>query len=80
MHSNVKVQELEDYYSIDGERYNCYVYAKYLNGNKTHNSAAGFTLSISSFFYSMLSTCWRLIKYPAYTVGSAYASLRVKNS
>jgi hypothetical protein len=81
MLNNNQVQELEDYYSIDGEHYNCYIYAKYLHGNnKMFNGATTNTLSISSMFYNMISSCWRLLKYPAYTVCSAYASLRVKSS
>jgi ribosomal protein S18 acetylase RimI-like enzyme len=27
-----KVQEIQDYYTIDGSRYNCYLYAKYFHG------------------------------------------------
>ncbi|KAG7337302.1 acetyltransferase GNAT domain containing protein [Nitzschia inconspicua] len=31
-----KVQEIPQYYSIDGNTYNCYLYAKYFHGNRGH--------------------------------------------
>lgn len=72
----VLVKEIEDYYYIDGQHFNCYVYAKYLNGNKGFGAA----ISMSSLFYTLVSSCWRLLKFPAYTAYSAYASFRVKRS
>lgn len=31
-----RVQEIVNYYSIGNKKYNCYLYAKYLNGNRGH--------------------------------------------
>jgi len=32
-----RVQEIQDYYTIDGEHYNCYLYAKYFHGQSCVN-------------------------------------------
>ncbi|CAJ1937888.1 unnamed protein product [Cylindrotheca closterium] len=44
-----RVQEIEDYYTIDGEKYNCYLYARYFHGNRGHlGPVKAFTGWISS--------------------------------
>mmetsp|Transcript_36923 Transcript_36923/g.89670 ORF Transcript_36923/g.89670 Transcript_36923/m.89670 type:complete len:365 (-) Transcript_36923:1519-2613(-) len=46
-----RVQEIEDYYTIDGKKYNCYLYARYFNGNRGHlGPVKAFTGWISSIW------------------------------
>ena len=47
-----RVKELVNYYSIDGKRYNCYLYAKYVNGNRGH---LGLMMIVSQAF----ATLWK---------------------
>jgi ribosomal protein S18 acetylase RimI-like enzyme len=48
-----KVQEIPDYYTIDGEPYNCYLYARYFHGNRGH---LGFFNVVSQWISSLWSS------------------------
>mmetsp|Transcript_16372 Transcript_16372/g.24003 ORF Transcript_16372/g.24003 Transcript_16372/m.24003 type:complete len:402 (+) Transcript_16372:99-1304(+) len=64
----VRVDEIEDYYTIGGEHYNCYLYAKYFNGNDGNN------LSLLSFFSDIVSSIWNTMTM---NIFSAFPSLRI---
>lgn len=46
----VRITEIPDYYCIDGDNYNCFLYAKFINGNETKPSL--FTI-ISDLFITV---------------------------
>uniref|UniRef100_A0A7S2N4T1 N-alpha-acetyltransferase 60 n=1 Tax=Helicotheca tamesis TaxID=374047 RepID=A0A7S2N4T1_9STRA len=48
----VRVKEIQDYYRINGENYNCYLYAKYFHGNRGH-------WTIMSYLSSIVSSVWK---------------------
>ena len=50
----LKVEEMENYYLIDGQNYNCYLYAKYFNGNRGH-------LSLYKILRGFISAAFRSI-------------------
>jgi len=56
-----RVKEIEDYYSIEGKHYNCYLYARYLNGNRGH-------LSLLQLVTNLVHSFWKRISSPLYAV------------
>ena len=49
-----RVQEIADYYTIEGEQYNCYLYARYFHGNRGH-------LDLFKVVSRWVSTLWSSI-------------------
>jgi ribosomal protein S18 acetylase RimI-like enzyme len=52
-----RVQEIKDYYTIDGKQYNCYLYAKYFHGNRGH-------LDMFKVLSWWISSIWQRFKKP----------------
>ena len=51
-----RVQEIVDYYTIDGNPYNCYLYARYFHGNRGH-------LDVFKVVSRWISTLWSSVSY-----------------
>jgi ribosomal protein S18 acetylase RimI-like enzyme len=47
-----RIKEIVNYYSIEGKKYNCFLYAKYLNGNRGH-------LGLINILSDALLNLWR---------------------
>ena len=56
-----QVEEIEDYYEIDGEKYNCFLYAKYFHGNRGH-------FTVYMMLSNVLSAVWRTVSSPVYSI------------
>mmetsp|Transcript_20655 Transcript_20655/g.60010 ORF Transcript_20655/g.60010 Transcript_20655/m.60010 type:complete len:382 (-) Transcript_20655:1351-2496(-) len=56
-----RVKEIKDYYSIEGEHHNCYLYARYLNGNRGH-------LTIFQVMTNLVQSIWKRVSSPVYAV------------
>lgn len=54
-----RVQEIDDYYTIDNQYYNCYLYAKYFHGNRGH-------LDVFQVLAWWISSVWNKVKVPLY--------------
>lgn len=55
-----RVQEIEDYYTIKGKHYNCFLYAKYFHGNRGHRT-------ILRILSNVVSRLWKSIAEPVYS-------------
>lgn len=64
-----RVTEIQDYYIIDGVKYNCYLYAKCLNGNHLSH---GF--SIINYIQDIFISIWNLFATPFQSMLSIEAS------
>ena len=63
-----RVQEIQDYYTIDGQNYNCYLYAKYFHGTcwlrpsrEEHAFNGGSGERGGAFSLSLLSFVWLFV-------------------
>jgi histone acetyltransferase MCC1 len=54
-----QVQEIQDYYSIDGHPYNCFLYAKFYHGNRGHLDVLQV---VAQWISSVWSSFWHLAK------------------
>lgn len=52
-----RVQEIDDYYTIENQYYNCYLYAKYFHGNRGH-------LDLFQVLAWWISSVWNKVKTP----------------
>lgn len=50
-----RVEEIADYYTIDGEHHNCYLYAKYFHGNHGH-------LDLLTLLSAFPAAAWQRLK------------------
>ena len=51
-----RVEEIENYYLIDGQKYNCYLYAKYHHGNRGHHSMYQILSGLISYAFRSISS------------------------
>ena len=51
-----RVEELENYYLIDDQKYNCYLYAKYHHGNRGHFSMYQMLRGLISYAFRSISS------------------------
>jgi ribosomal protein S18 acetylase RimI-like enzyme len=49
-----RVQEIVNYYSIEGKKHNCFLYAKHLNGNRCHFGVINFITNVFSSMWNKL--------------------------
>lgn len=64
-----RVEEIENYYLIDGQKYNCYLYAKYHHGNRGHFSMYRILRGLISYaFRSISSRVHYALGYGEYSV------------